>query len=128
MQALVVDDSAAVRRLLVDHLTQLGFEVEQAGTGLEALGKLQALSNLAVVLLDWTMPGMDGLEVLRRIRADAHHAQVPVIMVTTDGELPFVDDAFTAGASEYLMKPFDAQTVLEKLLLLGVDPDMRRAA
>jgi two-component system, chemotaxis family, chemotaxis protein CheY len=128
MQALVVDDSAAVRGLLSEHLTQLGFQVEQAGTGFEALAKLQTMPNLAVVLLDWTMPGMDGLEVLRRVRAEGRYAAVPVVMVTTEGELPFVDDAFNAGASEYLMKPFDAQTVLEKLLLLGVDPEIRRAA
>ena len=128
MQALVVDDSAAVRGLLSEHLTQLGFQVEQAGTGFEALAKVQTMSNLAVVLLDWTMPGMDGLEVLRRLRAEGRYAAVPVVMVTTEGELPFVDDAFNAGASEYLMKPFDAQTVLEKLLLLGVDPEIRRAA
>ena len=128
MQALVVDDSAAVRGLLSEHLTQLGFQVEQAGTGFEALAKVQSMTNLAVVLLDWTMPGMDGLEVLRRVRAEGRYAAVPVVMVTTEGELPFVDDAFNAGASEYLMKPFDAQTVLEKLLLLGVDPEIRRAA
>ena len=128
MQALVVDDSAAVRGLLSEHLTQLGFQVEQAGTGFEALAKLQTMPHLTVVLLDWTMPGMDGLEVLRRLRAGGRYADVPVVMVTTEGELPFVDDAFNAGASEYLMKPFDSQTVLEKLLLLGVDPEIRRAA
>jgi two-component system chemotaxis response regulator CheY len=128
MQALVVDDSAAVRNLLCEHLTQLGFQVEQAATGFEALGKIPTLTNLTVVLLDWTMPGMDGLEVLRRVRAEGRYSGVPVVMVTTEGELPFVDDAFTAGASEYLMKPFDAQTLLEKLLLLGVDPEIRRAA
>ena len=128
MQALVVDDSAAVRNLLSERLTQLGFQVEQAATGFEALAKIQAMSHLTVVLLDWTMPGMDGLEVLRRVRAEGRYANVPVVMVTTEAELPFVDDAFNAGASEYLMKPFDAQTLLEKLLLLGVDPEIRRAA
>jgi two-component system chemotaxis response regulator CheY len=128
MQALVVDDSVAVRGLLSEHLSQLGFQVEQAASGFEALAKVQAMPHLTVVLLDWTMPGMDGLEVLRRIRAEGRYANVPVVMVTTQGELPFVDDAFNAGASEYLMKPFDAQTLLEKLLLLGVDPEIRRAA
>jgi two-component system chemotaxis response regulator CheY len=128
MQALVVDDSPAVRNLLSDHLTQLGFQVEQAATGFEALAKIPTLPHLTVVLLDWAMPGMDGLEVLRRVRAEGRYSDVPVVMVTTEGELPFVDDAFTAGASEYLMKPFDAQTLLEKLLLLGVDPEIRRAA
>ena len=128
MQALVVDDSAAVREMLSAQLTQHGFEVEQAGNGFEAVAKLQTMPQLAVVLLDWTMPGMDGLEVLRRVRADARYFAVPVVMVTSEGELPFVLDAFNAGASEYLMKPFDAQAVLEKLLLLGLDPEIRRAA
>jgi two-component system chemotaxis response regulator CheY len=128
MQALVVDDSAAVCGLLSEHLGRLGFQVEQAATGFEALAKVQSMPHLTVVLLDWTMPGMDGLEVLRRIRAEGRYANVPVVMVTTEAELPFVDDAFNAGASEYLMKPFDAQTLLEKLLLLGVDPEIRRAA
>lgn len=128
MQALVVDDSAAVRTLLSERLAQLGFQVEQAATGFEALARIPTMPHLTVVLLDWTMPGMDGLEVLRRVRAEGRYADVPVVMVTTEGELPFVDDAFIAGASEYLMKPFDAQTLLEKLLLLGVDPEIRRAA
>ena len=128
MQALVVDDSEAVRDMLSEYLTQLGFGVEQAGDGFEALAKLQTMPQLAVVLLDWSLPGMDGLEVLRRVRADARYCAVPVMIVATEGETPFVVEAFEAGASEYLMKPFDAQTVLEKLLLLGVDPEQRRAA
>jgi two-component system chemotaxis response regulator CheY len=128
MQALVVDDSQAVRDLLAQHLGQLGFQVEQAADGREALAQLPAMPRLAVVLLDWSMPGMDGLEVLRRLRSDRRYAQVPVVMVTTEAELPSVGDALQAGASEYLMKPFDAQGLLEKLLLLGVDPEVRRAA
>lgn len=128
MQALVVDDSQAVRDLLAQHLRQLGFQVEQAADGREALAQLPAMPRLAVVLLDWSMPGMDGLEVLRRLRSDRRYAQLPVVMVTTEAELPSVGDALQAGASEYLMKPFDAQGLLEKLLLLGVDPEVRRAA
>ena len=128
MQALVVDDSQAVRNLLTQHLGQLGFHVEEAGNGPEALARITQMPRLMVVLLDWSMPGMDGLEVLRRVRSDARYTELPVVMVTTEGELPHVEDAFQAGASEYLMKPFDAQSLLEKLLLLGVDPEMRRAA
>lgn len=128
MQALVVDDSQAVRDLLSEHLGQLGFQVQQAADGLEALTRLTEMPRLAVVLLDWAMPGMDGLEVLRRMRSDGRYTEVPVVMVTTESELPSVGDALVAGASEYLMKPFDAQSLLEKLLLLGVDPEVRRAA
>ena len=128
MQALVVDDSQAVRDLLTDHLGQLGFQVQQAADGLEALARLAQMPRFAIVLLDWAMPGMDGLEVLRRMRSDGRFTEVPVVMVTTEAELPNISDALDAGASEYLMKPFDAQSLLEKLLLLGVDPELRRAA
>ena len=128
MQALVVDDSQAVRDLLTDHLGQLGFQVQQAADGLEALARLAQMPRFAIVLLDWAMPGMDGLEVLRRMRSDGRFTEVPVVMVTTETELPNIADALDAGASEYLMKPFDAQSLLEKLLLLGVDPELRRAA
>lgn len=128
MQALVVDDSQAVRDLLSEHLGQLGFQVQQAADGLEALAHLAQVQRFAIVLLDWAMPGMDGLEVLRRMRSDGRFTEVPVVMVTTEMELPNIADALDAGASEYLMKPFDAQSLLEKLLLLGVDPELRRAA
>ncbi len=128
MQALVVDDSLAVRSMLVEHLGQLGFQVEQAANGLEAIARLALMPRLALMLLDWSMPGMDGLEVLRRVRSDARFAELPVVLVTTESELPGVEDALKAGASEYLMKPFDAQSLLEKLLLLGVDPEVHRAA
>lgn len=128
MNALIVDDSDAVRGMLVEHLSRLGFAVEQAANGMEALALAARIQTLAIVLLDWDMPGMDGLEVLRRLRAEASTRELPVVMLTTEHELPFVESALNAGASEYLMKPFDAQTVLEKLLLLGVDPEVRRAA
>ena len=128
MNALIVDDSDAVRGMLVEHLSRLGFVVEQAANGMEALALAARIQTLAIVLLDWDMPGMDGLEVLRRLRAEASTRELPVVMLTTEHELPFVESALNAGASEYLMKPFDAQTVLEKLLLLGVDPEVRRAA
>ena len=128
MKALVVDDSSGVREMLAQHLTQLGFHVEQAASGFEALAKAQSIDQLAVMLLDWTMPGMDGLELLRRVRADGRYDAVPLVIVAGDGELQFMAEALEAGASECLVKPFDAQTLLEKLLLLGVDPEQRRAA
>ena len=128
MQALVVEASEVVRETLSEHLLQLGFQVEQASEGATALGKLEAFPPPDVILLGWSLPDLDGLEVLRRVRAGAGVCDVPVVMVTTEEQLPLVDDALAAGASEYLIQPFDAQTVLEKLLLLGVDPELRRAA
>lgn len=127
MKALVVDDSDAVRDILASHLARLGFDVDAAADGLQAVS-LAAQSAPEVVLLDWAMPGMDGLEVLRRLRAYPPTALTPVIMLLTPHEMPFVESALDAGASEYLMKPFDADALLEKLLLLGVDPEARRIA
>ena len=127
MKALVVDDSRAMRRIIAKLLVDLGFEVHEAATGVEALAQAQQLDELAVVLLDWNMPEMDGREVLERLRADAKTADLPVMMVTTESEMEQVEVALNAGASEYLMKPFDRAALLEKLLLLGFDPERKTA-
>jgi len=127
VKALVVDDSRAMRRIIAKLLVDLGFEVHEAATGVEALTQAQQLDELAVVLLDWNMPEMDGREVLERLRADAKTADLPVMMVTTESEMEQVEVALNAGASEYLMKPFDRAALLEKLLLLGFDPERKTA-
>lgn len=128
MQALVVEDTAAVRELLADQLARLGFEVEQAASGSEAMARLGARPDVEVVLLDWAMPEMDGLEVLRQLRTDSRFGELPVVMLVTEDEVALVSQALIAGANEYLVKPFQPQNVLEKLLLLGLDPERRRAA
>jgi two-component system chemotaxis response regulator CheY len=127
VKALVVDDSRAMRRIIAKLLVDLGFEVHEAATGVEALAQAQQLDELAVVLLDWNMPEMDGREVLERLRADPSTADLPVMMVTTESEMEQVEVALNAGASEYLMKPFDRAALLEKLLLLGFDPERKTA-
>ena len=127
MKALVVDDSRAMRRIIAKLLVELGFEVHEAASGLEAIQQAPQLDGLSVVLLDWNMPTMDGREVLERLRADPKTADLPVMMVTTESEMEQVEVALNAGASEYLMKPFDRQALLEKLLLLGFDPERKAA-
>ncbi len=122
MQALVVDDSRAIRAILGKHLAALGFAVQEAGSGLEALTALSRLGGADVVLLDWNMPEMDGFEFLRRVRADAEFEDVPIVMVTTESEMAQVARALEAGANEYLMKPFTREALLEKLVLLGLGP------
>src|SRR4029077_11743123 len=104
-----------------------GFEVHEAATGVEALTLAEQLDGLEVVLLDWNMPGLDGREVLERLRADPNTADLPVMMVTTESEMEQVEVALDAGASEYLMKPFDRAALLEKLLLLGFAPERKSA-
>ena len=127
MKALVVDDSRAMRRIIARYLQDLGFEVHEAASGVEALVLAEKLEGLKLVLLDWNMPEMDGRALLQRLREDPKHADLPIMMVTTESEMEQVEVALNAGASEYLMKPFDRQALLEKLLLLGFDPERKAA-
>jgi two-component system chemotaxis response regulator CheY len=127
MRALVVDDSRAMRSIIRRHLTELGIAVEEAGSGAEALIMLGRIVRPDVMLLDWNMPEMNGLECLRRLRADPDGGDLPVMMVTTESEMAQVSLALEPGANEYLMKPFDRQGLLEKLQLLGLDPGARAA-
>ena len=127
MKALVVDDSRAMRRIIGKYLAELGFEVHEASSGLEALVQAHKLEGLSLVMLDWNMPEMDGRTLLLRLRDEPEFADLPIMMVTTESEMEQVEVALAAGASEYLMKPFDRQALLEKLLLLGFDPDRKAA-
>ena len=125
--ALVVDDARAMRTILAKFLVELGFEVREAASGLEALVEIRRKPIPDLVLVDWNMPEMDGCEFLRKIRAEEQFADLPVMMVTTESEMDRVSVALDAGANEYLMKPFDKETLLEKLMLIGVDPGERAA-
>ncbi len=120
MRALVVDDSKAMRMLLGRQLRQLGFEVGEAGDGLQALEVLRAESQWSVVLVDWNMPRMDGLSFVQEVRGEPDWAGIQLMMVTTETETDQVVRALEAGANEYLMKPFVGGALAEKLALLGV--------
>lgn len=125
MKALVVDDSRSMRAILAKQLKELGFTVAEAQNGQEALAQLHADGATDLVLLDWNMPGMDGAEVLAIIRSEPNYRNVRVMMVTTESEMSQVAVALEAGANEYLMKPFDRASLVEKLVLLGMDPTGR---
>ena len=120
MRALVVDDSRVMRTIVARILKQLGFAVREAGHGQEALAALQAQPETSLALVDWNMPVMNGLEFVTALRADARWSGVTVVMVTTESELNQVEKALTAGANEYVMKPFTPEILLDKLALLGV--------
>jgi len=122
MKALVVDDSKAIRSIIGKHLKALGFEVFEADSGVDALMQLKKMGGADIVLLDWNMPEMDGFEFLSRVRADDEFSELRVMMVTTESEMSQVAKALEAGANEYLMKPFTKEGLLEKLVLLGLDP------
>jgi two-component system, chemotaxis family, chemotaxis protein CheY len=122
MRALVVDDSSAMRAFLKMILKTAGFEVSEARNGKEGLQALGATTLPQLVLLDWNMPEMDGLEMLRQLRADARCNQVKVMMVTTETEMGEMSRALGTGADEYVMKPFTREVILDKLELLGLAP------
>ena len=122
MRALVVDDSRSMRTIISKQLVGLGFQVVEAANGPEALAQMHGKDAIDLVLLDWNMPDMDGMEVLGHIRGESRFANVRIMMVTTESEMSQVATALDAGASEYLMKPFDRDALLEKLILLGMDP------
>lgn len=127
MKALVVDDSRAMRSIIGKYLRELGFEVFEAASGMQALVDIRKIKGLSLVLVDWNMPEMDGCEFLQKVRTEPEFHDVPIMMVTTESEMEQVAVALEAGANEYLMKPFDKQGLLEKLLLLGVDPGAQAA-
>jgi len=119
-RALVVYDSKAVRLILARTLAELGYEVRQAANGREALELIgQEGGSIGLVLLDWHMPEMDGLELLRRLRAEPTLSALVVVMVTTETDMEHVAEALAAGANEYVMKPFTREILVEKLQLAG---------
>ncbi|WP_447968339.1 response regulator [Nitrospira sp. M1] len=120
MHVLVIDDSKAMRIILRQILESLGGQVEEAVDGRDGLQKLQAMGPVDVVLVDWNMPAMNGLEFLKTIRADASYPRVPVMMVTTETEVSQMEKALDAGADEYVMKPFTKDVIREKLRLIGI--------
>ncbi|GBD45060.1 Chemotaxis protein CheY [bacterium HR40] len=115
---LVVDDSPTVRSILCRILTGLGIDTRQAANGAEALERCrERMPDL--VLLDWNMPVMNGLECVRALRAMPGGDRPRVIFCTTMSELADIEQALAAGADEYIMKPFDAELLRLKLEQVG---------
>lgn len=112
---LVVDDFSTMRRIVRNLLKELGFvNVQEAEDGVDALAKLRA-GDFDFVVSDWNMPNMTGLELLKHIRADAKLKHLPVLMVTAEAKKENIIEAAQAGASGYVVKPFTAATLDEKL-------------
>jgi two-component system chemotaxis response regulator CheY len=120
VKALIVEDSITIRMILRVILRKLGFDVVEAGNGREGLERLREMTQTNVVLVDWNMPEMNGIEFIRAIRADPGYDVLPLIMVTTNTELENVTEALSAGANEYIMKPFTSDMIREKLELMGI--------
>ncbi len=121
MQAIVIDDSRAMRSMLRRPLADAGFDVREAADGKLGLESLALEPRPDLVLVDWNMPNMTGLEFIKAARADPRWASVPIVMVTTENEMHQLELALAAGASEYIMKPFTPESVWEKIALLGFE-------
>ena len=115
MKILVVDDMSTMRRIVKNILKQLGFNnLEEAENGQEALTKLKA-DTYGFVVSDWNMPVMMGIDMLRAIRADEKLKAIPVLMVTAEAQKENLMEGVKAGVSNYVVKPFTAETMQEKI-------------
>jgi two-component system chemotaxis response regulator CheY len=115
MKFLVVDDFSTMRRIVRNLLKELGFQnVDEAEDGVAALSKLRN-SQFDFVVSDWNMPNMTGIDLLKEIRADATLKHLPVLMVTAEAKKENIVSAAQAGANGYIVKPFTAATLEEKL-------------
>jgi len=115
LKILVVDDFSTMRRIVRNLLKELGFtNVDEAEDGIAALAKLRNTS-FDFVVSDWNMPNMTGIELLRQIRSDNQLKHLPVLMVTAEAKKENIIEAAQAGASGYVVKPFTAATLDEKL-------------
>jgi two-component system chemotaxis response regulator CheY len=115
MRALIVDDSAVIRRFLKLVLEPEGIEVTEAVDGIEALKVLQCGVPVDLAFLDWRLPGMDGYDVLNIMRSDCKFDQTKVLMVSTETDKHLIQQALDAGADEYVMKPFTRDVIVEKV-------------
>jgi two-component system chemotaxis response regulator CheY len=120
MRALLIDDSRAVRVIIRNILLDIGMEVVEAGNGREALEQLRQNPDIELVLVDWNMPEMNGLDFIREVRSQNSYDGVRIVMVTTETESEQVCRALNAGANEYVMKPFSRDVLVAKLGMLDV--------
>ena len=116
---LIVDDSRVIRKVSRHILETLGFTVEEAENGQEGLDKC-AETMPDVVLLDWNMPVMTGIEFITQLRQREGGDKPKVVFCTTENDVAHIREAISAGADEYVMKPFDHETLQIKLQLVGI--------
>lgn len=120
MRALLVDDSRAMRSILRRMVEQIGYQVVEAGHGVEALDVLAATDPFDLALVDWNMPHMSGIELVETVRKDPSLDSMRIVMVTSESDISCMQRALENGADEYVMKPFDKAILLQKLLDLGL--------
>lgn len=120
---LVVDDSSTMRRIITKTLIDLDIDpkcITQAVDGLDALGKMKSSTTFDLILTDWNMPKMDGLTLVNNLRLIPKSENTPIVMITTEGSKKEVIEALKSGVNNYIVKPFNADTLKTKLLpILG---------
>ncbi len=116
---LIVDDSRVIRKVSRHILESLGFEVDEAENGRDGLERCEAAMP-DVVLLDWNMPVMTGIEFITQLRLRSGGDKPKVVFCTTENDIAHIREAISAGADEYVMKPFDHETLQIKLQLVGM--------
>jgi two-component system chemotaxis response regulator CheY len=119
MRALVIDDSGAMRSILRQYMRELKYEVVEARDGREALELCEQTPDFDVALVDWNMPVMNGLDFVRALRAKKEFDSMKLMMVTTENDVAHIEAALTAGANEFVMKPFTYEVLEEKMALLN---------
>ncbi|TKI68692.1 response regulator [Sulfurimonas crateris] len=116
MKLLVVDDSSTMRRIIKNTLSRLGYEnVFEGEDGLQGWNIMDQHPDIEMLITDWNMPEMNGLELVKKVRADSRFINLPIIMVTTEGGKAEVITALKAGVNNYIVKPFTPQVLKEKL-------------
>ncbi len=116
IKILIVDDFATMRRILKNILKQLGFKnLVEADDGTTAWDLLTGGQAIDLIISDWNMPKMTGLELLKKVRADSRYTKTPFLMVTAEAQKQNVIEAVQAGVSNYVVKPFTAEAISDKL-------------
>jgi two-component system chemotaxis response regulator CheY len=122
-KALIVDDSKTIRMILGRIMRELGYETCEAVNGKDALKVIESeKAAVDLVLADWNMPEMNGLDLVKQLRQNPDFTSLKVIMVTTETEVDHIVSALEAGANEYVMKPFTKDILREKLEMVGILP------
>ncbi len=120
MRALVVDDSRTMRRILRSYVEKSGYTVDEAENGREALDVLEQVGAVELVLIDWNMPVMSGLELVQALRSNPAFNETRLMLVTSEADMTRVVAALEAGANEYLMKPITLELLNDKLRIMGL--------
>lgn len=121
INVLIVDDCSATRALLRRLLEKRSINVDEAVDGQEAIAKMKDSEPYDLVLVDWDMPTMTGLDLLKVVKGDNHLSRTKMMMVSGLSTTGHIEEALEAGAVDYLMKPFDTASLMEKLSWLGIE-------